>query len=377
MSDRRVNKKLAILCLIVVFGLFARSLSAQQYVSIGQGVLHVLGMGLSVDPEEQTAPINTGTAVNTNMVFPAVDFGSEIPGVPQDLLVMAELTGPGIVDPITISARPDEQLMIPPLPQEGSYVLDNIRLVSGDQVILYANPSVATIDTIKKLLITQVTSRALDIDEIEDLGIRITSDNFTVYEFTVGFGTESDRVEMKLPVVLEHGEPHQPESEGSGSIPPMGLNVPGLNVPNLLVKGIKLFPYTEDFGSGGVAPISGVIVIPGNIAFLNQFFEVLLLVTNNAPDGTPLVVTNLQASISLPAGEDNIPDSIDDPLRVAELEDGVHPMVPVVRVGDGAAHIGAQESAEGKFYVEGLREGTHQVDIEITGTLEGLPSGLA
>ena len=84
MSGKQSNRKLMILCLIVVFGLFARSLSAQQYVSIGQGVLHVLGMGLSVDPEEQTAPINTGTAVNTNMVFPAVDFGSEIPGVPLE-----------------------------------------------------------------------------------------------------------------------------------------------------------------------------------------------------------------------------------------------------------------------------------------------------
>ena len=38
--------------------------------------------------------------------------------------------------------------------------------------------------------------------------------------------------------------------------------------------------------------IPALLLIPGNIAFLNQFFSVQLLVSNQAPDGTPLVPVN-------------------------------------------------------------------------------------
>ena len=51
-----------------------------------------------------------------------------------------------------------------------------------------------------------------------------------------------------------------------------------------------------------VPPIPGVVVIPGDIGFLNQFFSVMLMVGNVAPAGSNLVVTDLKAEIVLPAG---------------------------------------------------------------------------
>jgi hypothetical protein len=150
-------KKLFLVFLIITFGLLANSSFAQQ--PIGSGILHVLGIGLTADPSQQTVPINTNTGVNIQVVLPDIGQGVEIPAMPQDFVVMAELTGPGITNPIIITAKPGELLMIPPLPQKGTYILDKIRIVSGNDVILYAEPSTAYIDTIEKLFLTQVTSR--------------------------------------------------------------------------------------------------------------------------------------------------------------------------------------------------------------------------
>jgi len=152
-KNRLISKSLSVsfILLSLLFALFA---SAQTTTPIGSGALHILGVGLTADPSQQTAPINTGTAVNTHIELPNVDFGGSI-GAPSDFEVVAELTGPGLSKPVTVRAVPGGQLMIPPLPQKGTYVLDNIRLISGDQVILYADPQVAYIDIIEKLLITE------------------------------------------------------------------------------------------------------------------------------------------------------------------------------------------------------------------------------
>ena len=137
-----------------------------------------------------------------------------------------------------------------------------------------------------------------------------------------------------------------------------------------------------------IPPITGLVVIPGNVAFLNQFFSVLLMVTNVAPDGTPLELRETRARIVLPTGRDRVAGSYDvpgdDPLRLARIDGiGIQPEVAVVQRGpdgnlgtaDDIAFIPAQRSAEGEFLVEGLQEGSHLFDLVIDATLFGLPSG--
>lgn len=215
--------------------------------------------------------------MHIDVVYPNVDFGSVIPNLPSNFTVIAELTGPGISSPITVTAKPGELLMIPPLPMKGTYILDNIRLVSRNEVILYADPKMALIDTFEKLLITQVVSRPLSIDEIEALGITINPEDFTAYSFTVGFGTETGPVKLELPVIIDYREQNitdqvirnVPPPQGSGSQPPSMAAT-----PNIFVQGIRITPCEEDLPKTGIStPIAGAIVIPGNIAFLNQFFE--------------------------------------------------------------------------------------------------------
>ena len=138
-----------------------------------------------------------------------------------------------------------------------------------------------------------------------------------------------------------------------------------------------------------IPPITGLVVIPGNIAFLNQFFSVLLMVTNVAPDGTTLELRETTATIVLPTGLDRVRGTFeqpgDDPLRLARIEGiGVQPTVPVLQLGPDGLRNTADDirrlsrrrgAARGEFLVEGLKEGSHLFDLEIEAMLYGLPSG--
>ena len=155
-------------------------------------------------------------------------------------------------------------------------------------------------------------------------------------------------------------------------------------VPNLSVVGFTLRVPTLEGQNFFVPPIPGVIVIPGDIGFLNQFFSVLLMVSNAAPDGSGLVLSDLRASLVLPAGKDTVVGSIDDPLAMAQTGAGptshFSPITqpgPDAKVGtaDDILSVGPGETANAEFLVEGRREGSHVVEMAIEGTLNGLPVG--
>ena len=126
-----------------------------------------------------------------------------------------------------------------------------------------------------------------------------------------------------------------------------------------------------------VPALSGVIVIPGNIAYLNQFFSVLTLVSNAAPGYSNLTAHDVKAEISLPAGADGVAGSGDDPLRMARL--GTPPVeqarsLPVTQAGvdgklgtaDDIVVIAPQQSGNSEHLVEGLREGVHTIEIKVS-----------
>ena len=57
-------------------------------------------------------------------------------------------------------------------------------------------------------------------------------------------------------------------------------------IPNLSVIGFTLTAPSLQGNNLVVPPIPGVIVIPGDIGFLNQYVSVLLMVGNAAPEGS-------------------------------------------------------------------------------------------
>lgn len=338
---------------------------------VGQDRITIVGARLEAGPEVQTVPRWTATVVTTRLVTPGSG-GESLAGVlPADAIVRADIFGPGFSSPREVAARPNEPLEIPALTQSGDYTLANIRLEGGGATIMDATPPSVTIKVIDRVITTQVSSRPMSLEEIEKAGIVINEKNFTVYEFTVGILTESKIKEFKLPVVVGQKPVEKLEGGGWGdrqfSLEPklasLAISGFGLKVPDIDDEEIK------DIS------IPGVIIIPGDVAFLNQFFEVLLLLSNVSPTNSNLVVTDLTAKILLPPGSDYVPGTSDDPLRLAETKEGVKNPVDILNKITQDRSVAPGESGDGQFFVEGMREGTHEIRMEITGTLLGLPRG--
>ena len=357
----------------------------------------IVPVALQASPAQQTVPKNTATAVNVALTQPP---GTGTALVPTDALLFAQLRGPAFGSPIPLTARPNEPLAIPPLALTGLYVLDNIRLVSAGRTLLQAVPDAVTIEVIDKVLVSQVTSRPLTAQEIKDKGILVDQTNFKVANFTAAFGVEGRRVSIDFPMVL----PTQRGARAPAAVPALTLpplqqttatvssaQLPqlqlALQVPNVSVSGLLLRVEDQELEDRFLIPsIPAAIIIPGNIAFLNQFFSVLLMVSNVAPGQSNLVVRDIRAEIVLPAGKDTVPDTSDDPLRMAVVGTPPAPqprIQPVAQPGpdgklgtpDDLLFVAPGQSGDAEFLVEGRLEGTHQVQIKISGTLDGLPIG--
>ena len=397
MTHRPVRPIVWLLAAVVATCALSSHASAQMPQSrfLAKADILLYGISLKVDPAEQTVPKNIATIVSTFLQAPNVT-GEDLPPFAPDAVVMATLSGPSFPTPQNLTASPNSPFNIPPLTVPGLHTLDNIRLVSNGEVLLRGNPESVTINVIDKLLITQVTSRPLTAAEIREAGIVFDKSSFQAYNFTAAFAVQGGAtVNLSFPVVL----PVLPSIAGANvngvslpqppTLPSIKTLVPDTlqvqtQVPNLSVVGFTLtVPNLQD-QTLVVPPIPGVIVIPGNIGFLDQFFSVMLMVSNAAPAGSNLVVSNLTASIVLPPGDDTVVGSADDPLIMAQTAGGESPRTrPVSQPGpdgvlgtaDDVLTLGPGETGNAEYLVEGKREGSHAVTMNIQGTLNGLPIG--
>ena len=397
MRPRPALSRIALIALAVlgVFGADVRLHAQDRF--LGREDIILLGLGLRVEPDHQVVPKDIATIVSTFLNAPTPVLGQVAPFAP-DALVKGILRGPGVGNGVALTAAPNTPFNIPPLSVPGVYTLDEIRFESGGQVLMRGTPESVTIEVIEKLLVTQVTARALSAQEIRDKGIVFDTSNFQAYNFTAAFAVQDTPVQISFPIVL-------PTRQGAQDITLSGadlgslVTVPRLpelktlipdtlrlqtQFPNLKVVGFTLSVATLRGQELIVPPIPGVVVIPADIGYLNQFFSVVLMVGNAAPAGSNLVVSDLTGEILLPAGNDTVVGSDDDPLRMAVTAAGPSPRINlVVRPGpdgklgtaDDIGMLAPGESGSSEYLVEGRREGTHVIEFSITGTLHGLPVG--
>ncbi len=368
----------------------------------------IVGVRLVPSPTALTVPKGIPTRVNADLVVPAgagADVAQAVATLADGAFVEAELRGPGI-PPIPIRVDAGQPLPIPALALAGDYFLDRIRLVKDGEVVLDATPPTVPIKVIAEILVTSVSSRPLSIDEIREKGIVIDDTSFSAFEFQLALNVDGVPFTIKAPIAF-------PKRDGEGfrggtaenliqlaqlnqdllrlaevDLPPQ-LERPGLNFS---IAAIPFVPGGSDAGGGlpfGVPPIAGLVLTAGDVAFLNQFFSMKLIVANVAPDGSNLVLRDIEGEITLPTGLDRVPGASfqnpgDDPLRLARIEGiGQVPVLPLLTAGaDGAPgtadddpRIRPQETSQAEFLVEGLLEGNHSVDFEIRAVLDGLPSG--
>ncbi|MCU1383321.1 MAG: LamG domain protein jellyroll fold domain protein [Acidobacteria bacterium] len=345
----------------------------------------------------QTVPKGFATAVPTMFVAPQLP--ENIPTFGPDAIIMGTLRGPSFPTPLELTAKPNTPFSIPAMSVAGKHSLDDIRLVSNGQVLLRGDRESVIIDVIDKLLVTQVTARPLTAAEEREKGLVFDKTNFQAYNFSAAFAIGDTKVPVNFTVVLPTlqgaddlsatrvvlpGIGSEPGLPSLQTVIPDSLKQLSLQIPNLTMVGFSL-KIPEMAGQNFfVPPIPGVIVIPGDIGFLNQFFSVMLMVGNVAPAGSNLVVTDLTAEIVLPPGDDNVVGSPDDPLAMGHTEKGdISHTQPVVQPGadgrlgtaDDIKTIGPGETGNAEYLIEGRREGTHIVEMRLSGTLLGLPIG--
>ncbi|MFZ4858365.1 MAG: Ig-like domain-containing protein [Desulfuromonadaceae bacterium] len=394
-----MNKALKfIMMLSVMFQVLGGAAIAYEGRQLASEDIILYGMGLKVEPAMQTVPKNIATIVSAYLQVPTLPSG-QIPPLPADATLKGTLRGPGLQQPLDLEVPANTPFNIPAFVTPGTYSLDNIRLISGGAVLLRGAPESVTIEIIEKLLVTQVTARPLTAAEIREKGIVYDKSNFQAYNFTAAFAVEPGKeIKLDLPLLLptlattrdvsvpQVGLGALPEAQlkSVSTIIPDSLKLAQTRIPNLTVSGFSLKMDKYAGNEFVVPPIPGVVVIPGDIGFLNQYFSVMLMVGNVAPAGSNLVVKDLKAEIFLPPGKDTVAASSDDPLRMAMTETGEAPRIKAIvqpgpdgKLGtaDDIVSLAPGESGNAEYLVEGRREGSHTVEMEITGVLHGLPIG--
>ena len=388
----------------VVTVLFAASfLHAQTTLrKIGELRLPVQSISATVQPANPTIPKNTAAGVRVVVSTASGPLNSA--EVAQFLggafEVHGELSGPGLVGTITLpfvdpngGATPivDPLLLpIPALSESGDYTLSNLRITVNGSPALDVTPSTVPVKVIDQVLITSVTTRPLTLDEIKAAGIVLDGSDFLGFQFTIGLATQSNVTTISFPVVFGPGGvpvpqpilPPGPPARDSVPIPtivPVLLTLTDLNGNVVSSNDIK-FPG----GGSGPVRIPSVLVIPGDVGFLKQFFSAQLYVSNGAPGGSGLSVHDVTGTINLPPGDDAVVGTADDPLSLPNTKDGPEPPTKsVMGVGpDGKAgtpddvnNLNPGDQAQAEFIIRGEKEGFHQISFDIHGILEGLATG--
>jgi len=349
---------------------------------LGSAEIRVLGLAVDLDTRPDVEGVqNTMTAVRDVPTGVETFVGSPLDATVRrslpGALVKAELSGPttnGL--PRTVMGPANQLLPLPLLRVAGTHRLANVRLEDADgNVLLERDPArpPIVVDVVDQLLVTDVTTRPLTLEEIQEKGIVIDEDNFTALNFAVGLTLGSEQVSVDLPVLIPTSQQALTSVETPSliTLEPDPAQLRRINIPNFSLSGfgLRVPPDIQEKERDLVPDVHGVIVIPGNLAFLNQFFSVILQATNTAPEGSGLTVEATRVTISLPLGGDEIEGTGDDPLRVAETQQGgVQTELPLLDV-EGSDAIGPQRTNAAEFLVEGLREGTHRVDFDLRGDL--------
>jgi hypothetical protein len=395
-SAGRLRIAVAIAGLAIAGG--ARAWAQQPGRFLGREEIVLLGLTLEVAPAKHAVPKDVATIVNAAVKRSPSDTNGVSP-FPPNAVAKATLRGPSLTNPVELRTAPGTPFEIPPLSVPGIHTLDGIRVEVDGQILMRGAPESAVIEVLEKVLVTQVTTRPLTAQEIRDKGIVFDRSSFQAYNFTAAFAVKDKIVQLDFPIVLPTvvratvdttgpdvalPSVQTPQPPNLATIIPDTLRIQR-TIPNLSVIGFVL-RLASAAGDREVIPppIPGVVVIPGQIGFLNQFFSTLLMVGNAAPAASGLTVDDLRGEILLPAGRSGVVGAADAPLRMATTTSG--PSLPVqslvqagadARIGtaDDNAVVAPGETATAEYLVEGRREGTHTIEFSITATLHGLPGG--
>ena len=400
---RTIASRAAVLAAMVL--LTAHDAWAQApFRKIGEMELAVRGISATLEPAAPVVPRNIPSGVRVVVRAGGDELSvDEVKsflglGPNESFQVAAELSGPGLGQTITLPAAgavvTDPLLLpYPGLAVAGDYHISGARITVGGQTRMDVAPDDLTLRVIDQILVTSVRTRPLTLDEIRARGIVLDDDDYLGYEFTLGLRLESDPITINFPVVFDRrGVPLPQPLVPPPSLPRLSAATPApLLVPMLLEH--TSGPEDDDpsdnppltLPNGTPIRIPALLVIPGEVGYLKQFFSAQLFVANGAPAGSGLVVQHVTGTMKLPFGIDGVPGTEDDPLQLPELPTGTQPLTMPVRAAgpDGepgtpddvdALAPGDQGMADFTVRAEN-EEGFHPISFDIDAELTGLPTG--
>jgi hypothetical protein len=381
--------------------------AAQPLVSLEY---KITGTQLTVSPAALSVPKGIAGSVLVRAEAPDGSTSSATAALSDGAHVEAVLRGPSF-PARRLVGPPNAPLMLPPLNLVGDYQLDNIRLVDSatGEVRMEGTPANVPVRVFDEVLVSRVTSRPLTLSEIQEKGIVIDENNFRAVEFEVAFVLDGKTIPVRFPVVapqfrqsteiIPAAEMEQRLVQAAQINKEIAARAPLPFPPefeqarfNIEVQGInfEMVEIKEKDLALRIPPIPALMVIPGNIGYLNQFFSVQIFTENAAPGGSGLIAHNIKAELILPPGPDRVRSSNwsepgDDPLRFARVgpDKIIQPIQAIVRPGpdgitgtaDDIGRLFPGESGQAEFLVEGLQEGLHVMDLDLTADLDGLAAG--
>lgn len=374
--------------------------AAAPFRKIGEMELRLAGISATVDPVNPVIPKNLVSGVRIVVTAGGAPLSA---AQLQDFLgsafeIRAVFSGPGTSGSMFLpqpgEAQPADPLLLllPPQAIVGDYRLSNIQVVAANGTVLDVEPRTITVQIIDQVLVTSVKTRPLTLDEIREKGIILDSDAYLGFEFTLGLKLESTPVNFSFPVVFDRAGIPLPQALVPPPPPPRGSVAPLPTIVPMLLEaqappqadgtpGPRI-PLTTP--SGEPIRIPSVLVIPGNVGYLKQFFSAQLLVADGAPVGSGLSVHDVTGTIRLPFGADGAPGGGDDPLALPDTTRGAQDETLHVRslgpdgepgTGDDGDVLRPGEQGQAEFLIRGDREGFHTIDFDIAAVLEGLPTG--
>jgi hypothetical protein len=380
-----ISKRSVSLCLLCAF-FFAAVFSAHSQttpVTIGQLDLTVGGLSATVTPAQPVIPKNISSGVQ---IAVTLNGQSLTPSAVAQYLggpfqIQGEYSGPGLSQTVDVPQSPAINSLVVDLPavsEAGNYTLSNLRFMVNGNDVFDLSPNSVIVNVIDQVLVTSVQTQALTLDQIQAMGVVLNSSDYTGFQFTIGLQLSSQVVNISFPVVFDPQGVPVPQP----IYPPSAPTAQGVSVPVTIVPVLLQAAPQNGGGSsplptlpgGGQISIPSVLVIPGNVGYLKQFFSAQLYVSNNTPAEANLVVDNLSGTINLPAGPSGVVGGSDEPLGLPTLTSGPEAATMPILL-NGASTLNAGQTGQAAWTIVANSEGFYTVNFGINATLEGLPTG--
>lgn len=336
--------------------------------ALAAGALRLVGLRLA--PPTTRIDVPSGATILVPIPILIGDHPATAPELAELLPPGAQLegvlTGPGLAAvPLVGAVR--SGLPVPALGSVGDFQISGIRIVKDGVAILDAAGASVAIRCLGEVLISGVTSTPMTMDEIRASGIQLGHGDYVATRFTLALAIGSRLVNLKVPVAIPVyngqdalvGEPSlerlELEPAGADLIPDLQVALGGMSPPRNFTLARPELAHVARHA------FKSLVVIPGSIGYLQQFFKAQVVVLNalpkDHPDYADYRVGNLSATLAIPAAESSAL------VAASPISQGLR--------GNSGDSIGPGENASGTWILKGAKEGSHLLEFQVQGEFTG------